>query len=178
MKQLIYKIIALVSILLGSLGPQVASGNHTNTASPLHSDTDFQLESTESVATPQLELDGLDTNGTGLCSVFADSVGLLLWQGCNTIAMDNSTSSYQLALLSTPSEQPELQLAASSPALATSPDLTAGGNTQSIGIFTVALGMKNNSIQQHDPVVSNPFSISFNSKSNQSLSHRSMVMRC
>ncbi len=178
MKQLIYKIIALVSILLGSLGPQVASGNYTNTASSLHSDPGFQLASTESVAIPQVELDGLDTSGTGLCSVFNDSVGLLLWQGCNTIAIDNSTNSYQLALLSTPSEQPELQLAASSPALATSPDLKARGNTQSIGIFTVALGMKNNTIQQHDLAVSNSLSISFNSKPNQPLSYRSMVMRC
>ncbi len=115
MKESIYKIIAITTILLGALGPQVASGNNINQESSFYKESSPHGSQLLKVVT-QIEPLTLAVSNTGSdlntanCSN-SDGLGLMLWQGCVVInnTLEVSKSNTEILVINQPiMSQPQL----------------------------------------------------------------------
>lgn len=128
MKQNLYKIIAIVSVMLGALGPQVASGQTLNTPQNTidQASTSYSISVISAPAVPVAIVSHVSVGKT--CSTDAElaSPNQLLWQGCGSLAIAQDQQLPKLAVVSQPNFVPQLAVQ------------TAGAVTVSVSLNPVA----------------------------------------
>lgn len=179
MKQLIYKIIAIASVLLSGLGPQVASGQ-AQPIQPAAPDRDSQvvLEIGSAVSAIGTMTNVSVQQDITTCDNSAGSVSIMLWQGCGILNISQMNPDYTLAVLAEPANLPEVALQTNQDSLGMVPILSANNNGADLGIIPIAgLRAQKELIQQsvaNHSLMEGFQYISFISPRDKSL----MVMRC
>lgn len=150
MRQILYKLIAITSVLLSGLGPQVASGQADKFEPiPIAAENKVVLELSSSASSAVMVTDSLLKTDAVLCGTSSDTVSLMLWQGCNSIAISEVRTDYAVALLSAPNNLPEIAIKTTQDSFIPLPVLTSSDNNIDTGIVP-ATGIKaqNESIRE------------------------------
>ncbi|QQS22721.1 hypothetical protein IPM19_03770 [bacterium] len=142
MRQILYKIIAITSVLLSGLGPQVASGQ-ANKFEPISPATENKavLELANSASSTVTITNSLPKADAVLCGSSSDTVSLMLWQGCNSIAISEARTDYAVALLSVPNNLPEIAIKTTQDSFIPEPVLAPSDKRADAGIVPV-MGVK------------------------------------
>lgn len=178
MKQLIYKIIALLSVLLGGLGPQVASGQ---AAAP----PSFAVLPTVAVLTmaapaaPELNSAASPAFSGDVCHQTGESVSLMLWQGCQTLALSEIDLDFRVTVLGQPSYLPELVLEVSKVVWEQGPQLSSSSRGVSPAVIPSGSMFEPDTIKSVSPLaLTSPASSERVVAGVDRIGFRSAVMRC
>lgn len=178
MKQNFYKIIAIVSVLLGVLGPQVASGKTDVTSVP--EDYNYTKVSLNVVSTPtSVGSVEVKTSSLGGCATQNESLrlDLLLWQGCNTLAIAPEESLPNLAVVSQPTSVPTL--ANESRTNYSQQESISSAHSQENFIIPISsLALRTPSFEKQSVTIAEPQVVRNNISSNQITQLNTVMLRC
>lgn len=110
MKTIFIKILASASLLLGLLGPQVASGSNVTVASPQINQDPIEVVSS-STQVDVVVAPASDSSLCGFSGLSLDRIDWLIWQACDSLQVQTQTQTQSLQVVSSPTEVPTVEVA-------------------------------------------------------------------
>ncbi len=182
MKQTFYKIIAIASVLLGALGPQVASGSvqvMSKQVLPQPVTSNYSLDLSQE-PTSQVSVQ-IQFQQEQQCWMATDGsrLDLMLWTGCNSLAIAPSLqqSLPSLAVVSQPEQLPAV-IVQDSVSLTAQASFDSGSSRENSVIPSLGFNFKVSTTEVVANATVNRLSLTEAPLFNSSNNLRTIVMRC
>ncbi len=110
MKSIFIKILASASLLLGLLGPQVASGSSVSVVEPESTQVPIEVVSSTSSSSVVVS----EANTASLCGfsgLSLERIDWLIWQACDSLEVQTQTQTQSLRVVTAPSDVPSVKVA-------------------------------------------------------------------
>lgn len=179
MKQIAYKIIVIASVLLGALGPQVASGN--SVSGEVSTPSQGQISAMQVIDSPYKATNLSATDYVNpACSSQLDftRLDLLLWQGCNQLDLAPQPKTPQIVVISQPTYLPTLIAQTPSSSWNLKMVLSSGGRQENSLLPILGFSLKPNLISKIVAIESSSLLLGSTSNFDQKNYMQIIVMRC
>ncbi len=177
MRSFFLKIVASASLLLGLLGPQVASGAQVSKVQEPAPPANVEVVVVESQPTQTIAVNEV-VSDCGAVSGFLDRMDLLIWQACGDLAVTDSFVQPELSVVTTPEFIPEVAVDTSQPGWFAHGSLRPVNNTPRDTILPAALIIGYSKANNQNVVMANTEIASVQFIPNNQNTFTTIAMRC